>query len=92
MILTIVILVKKSPADDISKYFSYFSQKIGFGLFCKLETICMEGQNYYLGKIRKNAMDLLSAEFVQKAVLVKSSVLRGIYWYWQLRQQRLEDI
>ena len=43
----------KISADKILKYFSYFSQKIGFDISWKA---------YFLGKIKKN-IDLLSAEF-----------------------------
>ena len=38
-------------------YFSYFSQKTGFDISCKLsplETICMKCQSCFLSKIRKN--------------------------------------
>ena len=34
-----------NSADDILNYFSYFSQKTGFGISCKLsplETVCMK--------------------------------------------------
>ena len=43
-------------ADGILKYFSYFSQKTGFDVSCKLsplETICMGCQICFLRKIRK---------------------------------------
>ena len=46
----------KFSADDILKYFSYFSQKTGFDISCKLsplETICMKCQILFWGKIRK---------------------------------------
>ena len=43
-------------ANNISEYFSYFSQKSGSNISCKLslmETICMECQNLFSGKYNK---------------------------------------
>ena len=40
-------------ADNILKYFSYFPQKKGFDISCKLipkETICMKCQSWFSGK------------------------------------------
>ena len=65
------------------KYFSYFSQKTGFDISCKLspvETICMKCQVLFIGdswheisssfmeKIRKKNVNLLSTEFDQIVV------------------------
>ena len=47
----------KISADDLFKYFSYFSQKISFGILCK--TICKK-----CGKNEKNNISLSSAEFI----------------------------
>ena len=44
----------KVSADDILKYCSYFFQKMGFDISCKLsplETICMKCQILFSGKI-----------------------------------------
>ena len=53
-------------ADDILKYFSYFPQKIGFDILCKLtsmETICMKCQILLSEKNKK--IYLSSAELAQ---------------------------
>ena len=47
----------KFSADDILKYFSYFSQKTGLDISCKLsplETICMKCHILFSGKYKKN--------------------------------------
>ena len=54
--LTFIILWAHS-ADDKLMDFSYFSQKTGSDLSCKLsplETICMQCQNLFSGKNKKN--------------------------------------
>ena len=46
----------KVSADNILKYFSYFSEKIGFDIPCKLcsyEKMCLEFQILFSGKTRK---------------------------------------
>ena len=46
-----------NSAEDILKYFPYFSRKIGFDFSCKLspkETICMKCQSLFSGKNKKN--------------------------------------
>ena len=56
----------KFSADDILKYFFYFSQKTGFDISCKLspvETICMKYQILFSGKYKKNINNLLLAEY-----------------------------
>ena len=56
---------KMFSADDILKCFSYFSQKTGFDISCKLsliETICMKYQILFYGKNKKNIINLSSAE------------------------------
>ena len=69
--------VKKISADDITKYFSYFCQKIGFDILCKLfpkmsypkETICVKYQSLkYSAKHNKNIIILSPAEVAQTAV------------------------
>ena len=57
--------------------FSYFAQKTGFGISCKLspmdpmETICMKHQILFSGKDPKNITDLSSADnFTQRVVKV----------------------
>ena len=60
----------KFSADDILKYFSYFSLKTGFDVSCKLspsEKICMKYQVLFS---RKNIIILLSAELAQRVVKV----------------------
>ena len=49
--------LKANSEDDKLMTFSYFSQKTGFDLSCKLsplETICMKGQILFFGKDKKN--------------------------------------
>ena len=73
MTLRLALWVKFS-ADDILKYFSYFSQKTGFDISCKLspkETICMKCQILFSVKNEKNNIILSSAENAQRVVKVK---------------------
>ena len=60
-------MLGKNFSRNILKYFSYFSQKIGFDISCKLspkETICMNCQSLFSGENKKrNVISLLSAEF-----------------------------
>ena len=44
-------------SDYILNYFSYFSQKTGFDILCKLseETICMKCQSLFSENIRKTS-------------------------------------
>ena len=58
----------KVSAEAILQHLSYFFQKIGFDISCKLspkETICMKCQSLFSGKNKKNIVKLLSVEFVQ---------------------------
>ena len=58
-------LLGKKEERKIKKYFSYFSWKIESDISCKLyplETICMKCQILFKGKIRKNLINLSSAE------------------------------
>ena len=63
----------KISADDILKYFSYFSQKIGFGSSCNMSY----GDNLHempksiFWENKKNIVSLSSAEFAQRVVMVK---------------------
>ena len=53
---------------------TYFSQKTGFDISCKLsplETFCMKCQNLFSGKNKKNITKMLSAELAKKVVKVK---------------------
>ena len=63
----------KFSAEDILKYFSYFSQKTGFDISCKSpkETICMKCRILFSVKNKKNIINLLSAENAQRVVKVK---------------------
>ena len=61
----------KFSADNILKYFSYFSKKTGYDISCKLETICMKCQILFFGKNKKNIINLSSAENAQRVVKVK---------------------
>ena len=52
-------------ADNILKYFSYFSQKTGYDISCRLspkETICMKCHILFSEKNKKNIVNLSSAE------------------------------
>ena len=69
-------MIGKISADDVLKYFSYFSQRIGFGNSCKLETICIlqfawNVKFYFIEKKKKYIIGLSSAEFARKLVLKK---------------------
>ena len=61
-------MLGKNSADDILKFFfffSNFSQKTDFDISCKLspeETICMKCQNLFSGKNKTNTIALSSAE------------------------------
>ena len=59
------------------KCFSYFPQKTGFDISCKLspmETICIKCQIMFSGKNKKNVIILSSAELAQRVVKVKQLV------------------
>ena len=73
----------KFSADDILKYFSYFSQKTGFDISCKLspkKTICMKCQILFSGKNKKNNIILSSAENAQRVVKVNQGARLGDKW------------
>ena len=62
----------KYSADDILKYFSYFSKKRGFDISCKMSplgTICIKCQILFSHK--KNIANLSPAESAHSAVSVK---------------------
>ena len=68
----------KFSADDILKYFFYFSQKTGYDISCKLspkETICMKCQILFFGKNKKKIINLSSAENVQRVVKVNDNII-----------------
>ena len=57
------------------KYFSlFFSQKTASGISCNffssLESICLKGQILFSGKNKKNIINLSSAEFAHRVVMV----------------------
>ena len=69
-------------ADDILKYVSYFSQKTGFDISCKLpsvETICMKYQILFSRNNKKNIISLSSAQLAQRVVTVKVHIYLFIY-------------
>ena len=63
----------------LGKYFSYFFFFffffLSFDISCKLspvvETICRNVKSCFLGKIRKNIINLLSIQFIHRMVKVK---------------------
>ena len=71
LMLTVIMWVKIS-ADTILKYFSYFSQKIGFHLSCKLspKTVCMKCQNLFSWKKKKNIINLWHAESAERVIFL----------------------
>ena len=57
-------------ADDILKYFSYFSQETGLDISCKLaliETICMKCHICFGG----NKKNIINLSFVELAQVIK---------------------
>ena len=79
LLLSRVILLTLSTLGKIFSrrhidWFSYFSQKTGFDISCKLsqlETICMKCQILFSGKNKKNITNLSSAELAKRVVKVK---------------------
>ena len=64
-------MLGKNLTDNIFDYFSYFPQKIGFAISCKLslkETICMKCQSLFSWKKKKkkNTINLSTAELAQR--------------------------
>ena len=58
----------KISADNISKYFSNFSKKTGFDISCRhVGDNVHESQTCFLGKIRKNIINLSSAELADES-------------------------
>ena len=48
-------MLGKNSADDILKYFPYFSPKIGFDISCRLSPkICTKCQSLFAGKYKEN--------------------------------------
>ena len=57
LFLTFTTLWAFSAADKLMIFFSYFSQKTGFYIACKLsplETICIKSQTQFPGKNKNN--------------------------------------
>ena len=55
--------------DNIFKYISYFPQKTGFDISCKLssmETLCMKYQILFSGNNKTNIINLASDEFAHR--------------------------
>ena len=76
-------LGKIFSADDMLKFFSYFFQKTGFDISCKLspmETICMKSQFLFSVKNKEN-INLLSAELAQRVEKLKTAVHVLCYHY-----------
>ena len=71
-------------ADDILRYFSYFSQKIGFDIACKLsprrQFACNVDAYFSEKKVKENTLKMSSAEFAQRMVKVKCHSL----WYREI--------
>ena len=65
----------KFSADDMLKYFSYFSHKSFFFIFHCMETICMKCQILFFGKNKKYIMNLSSAEFAVKMCTFQCVIL-----------------
>ena len=64
----------KTSADDILKYFSYFSQKKGFHISCKLSPrrqFACNVKSCFLRKVRENVTKLSAAQLTQRVVEVK---------------------
>ena len=60
------------------KYFSYFSQKIGFEISCKSGNNFAWALKYlYYGWNEENIIDLSSAEFAQRVVKVKLVIVKS---------------
>ena len=61
-------------SDDTLKYVSYFSEKTGFDISCKLspiETFCMKCPILFSGKNKKTINILSYAELAQRVVKIK---------------------
>ena len=74
--LTLSTLGKIFSRQHFEIFFSYFFQKTGFDISCKLspeETICMKCQILFTGKNKKNIINLSSAENAQRVVKVKGT-------------------
>ena len=73
-------------------FFSYFSQKTGFNISCKmspLETICMKCNILFPGKIKKNIGNVSSAELNWRVVKVNSLVMVFCYLFWDATANRV---
>ena len=64
----------RCPTTALVKYCSYFSQKTGFDISCKLSPICMNCQILISGKNKKN-INFTSAELGWRVVMVKERYL-----------------
>ena len=73
-----VALWVKFSADNILKYYSYFSQKTGFifhaNFLQRTETICMKCQILFSGKNKKNIISLSFAELAQSLIKLNSKI------------------
>ena len=71
--LTLNTLGKIFSRQHFEIFFSYFSQKTGYDISCKLspkETVCMKCQILFSGKNKKNIINLSSAKNAQRVVKV----------------------
>ena len=96
IVFSCLVLWVKFSADAIQKYFSYFSQKTGFDISCKLstiETICMKCQNLFSEKNKINIINL-SADFYRRVVNVKYWIFFfSLVWFsWNFHQHLGFDI
>ena len=69
--------------------FSYFSQKTGFYISCKLspvETICMKCLIQFSGKSKKN-INLLPVEFAQRVVKVNEPLHTAITFFSSIKKK-----
>ena len=77
-VLTLSTLGKIFSRWHFEIFFSYFSQKTGFDISCKLcrmETICMKCQILFSGKNKKNITNLSSAKLIKRVLKVKGKTL-----------------
>ena len=68
----------KSSADDILKWFSYFTQETGFDISHKLsseETICMKCEILFSGKIKKIFQNVVCWSFYLACKVLTISIL-----------------
>ena len=91
-----VSMLSKKLADDVLKYFSDLSQKIGFDISCKLShrrQFACNVKAYLLGKNRKNIINLFSADSAQRLVKVYGILkfyIMMMYFYFSVNYGALK--